>query len=86
MGGFVYLLPSKDVLVEVKLDLLVGDVDAELLEGVLLEVFKTKNVQDADVEAFLRFSANTERFQSQLKLKSHQSQLKAQTKTSTFSK
>lgn len=46
------------MLVEVKLDLLVGDVDAKLLEGVLLEVFETKNVQDADVQAFLSLPEN----------------------------
>lgn len=49
----IYLFPSKDVLVEVELDLLVGDVDAQLLKGVFLEVFKTKDVQDADVKAFV---------------------------------
>lgn len=36
------------MLVEVKLDLLVGDVDAELLERVLLEVLEAEDVQDAD--------------------------------------
>lgn len=41
------------MLVEVELDLLVGDVDAQLLKGVFLEVFKTKDVQDADVKAFV---------------------------------
>ena len=46
-----YLLPGEDVLVEVELDLLVGDVDAQLLEGVPLEVFKAEDVQDPYVEA-----------------------------------
>lgn len=48
------------MLVEVKLDLLVGNVDAELLERVLLEVFKTKYVQDADVKALVVLSAEDE--------------------------
>lgn len=48
------------MLVEVKLDLLVGNVDAELLEGVLLEVFKTKYVQDADVKALVVLSGEDE--------------------------
>lgn len=52
----LYLFPRKDVLVEVKLDLLVGNVDAELLKRVLLEVFKTKYVQDADVKALVVLS------------------------------
>lgn len=44
------------MLVEVKLDLLVGDVDAELLEGVLLEVLEAEDVQDADVQALVVLS------------------------------
>lgn len=51
-----YLFPSEYVLVEVELDLLVGDVDAELLERVLLEVLKTKDVQDANVQALVILS------------------------------
>lgn len=37
------------MLIEVELNLLVGDVNAELLERVALEVFKAEDVQDADV-------------------------------------
>lgn len=51
--GGRYLFPNEYVLVEVKLNLLIGDVDAELLERVLLEVLKTEDVQDADVEALV---------------------------------
>ena len=50
-GRRSYLLPGEDVLVEVELDLLVGDVDAQLLEGVPLEVLKAEDVKDPDVEA-----------------------------------
>lgn len=46
------------MLVEVKLDLLIGDVDAELLERVLLEVLKTEDVQDADVQALVILSGD----------------------------
>ena len=56
-GGGTHLLPGEYVLVEVKLDLLVGDVDAELLERVLLEVLETEDVQDADVQALVVFPA-----------------------------
>ena len=35
-------------LIEVKLQLLVGIVDAELLEGIQLEDLETEDVQDAD--------------------------------------
>lgn len=52
-GLSFYLFPSEYVLVEVKLDLLVGDVDAELLERVLLEVLEAEHVQDADVQALV---------------------------------
>lgn len=41
------------MLVEVKLDLLVCDVDAQLFKGVALEVFKSKDVQDSHVHAAL---------------------------------
>ena len=41
------------MLIEVELDLLVGNVDAELLEGVLLKVLKAKDVQDPNVQPFV---------------------------------
>ena len=41
------LLPGKDVLVEVELQLLVGRVDAHLLKAVVLKVLKARQVQDA---------------------------------------
>lgn len=49
----VYLLfPSEDVLVEEILDLLVGNVDAKLLEGVAASgtqmIFEAKNIQQAN--------------------------------------
>lgn len=64
VGSTFYLFPSKYVLVEVKLDLFVGNVDAELLERVLLEVLKTEYVQDADVQALVILSGGekNERF------------------------
>lgn len=52
----LHLFPSEYVLVEVKLDLLIGDVDAKLLEGVLLEVLEAEDVQDADVQALVFLS------------------------------
>lgn len=57
-GQGSHLFPSKYVLVEVKLDLLVGDVDAELLERVFLEVLKAEDVQDADVQALVLLSGS----------------------------
>ena len=42
------LLQSEDVMVEELVELLVGVVDAELLERVGLEVFEAEDVQDAD--------------------------------------
>lgn len=51
-----YLLPGEYVLVEVELDLFVGDVDAELLKRVPLEVLKAKDVQDANVQALVILS------------------------------
>lgn len=43
-----HLLQLKDVLVEVMLKSLVGEVDAELFEAVVLVVFKAEDVEDAD--------------------------------------
>ena len=40
------------MLVEKELDLLIGDVDAELLEGVAREVLETENVEQADRKRF----------------------------------
>ncbi len=36
------------MLVEIVLNLFVGDVNTQLLKGITTEVLKTKNVQDAD--------------------------------------
>ena len=45
LGHVLLLLPGEDVLVEKVLDLLVGDVDAQLLEAVAREVLEAENVQ-----------------------------------------
>ena len=46
---FVLLqLPAEDVLVEETLQLLVGNVDAQLLKAVVLKVLKAVNVKNAD--------------------------------------
>lgn len=49
IGHGTCLLPGKDVLVEVELKLLVGNVDAELFKRVAAEVLKTKDIQDPHV-------------------------------------
>lgn len=49
------------MLVEVKLDLLVCDVDAQLFKRVLLEVFKSKNVQDSHIHAALCSTSKEEK-------------------------
>ena len=43
------LLPRKNVLVEVILQLLVGHIDAKLLKAVVLKVLKAENVEDANL-------------------------------------
>ena len=40
-----YHFPSKDMLIEVILDLFIGYVDTELFKGIVWEVLKPKNVQ-----------------------------------------
>lgn len=44
----LYLLQLEDVFVEVVLEALVGKVDAELLETVVLIILEAKDIQDAD--------------------------------------
>lgn len=44
----LYLLQLEDVLVEVVLEALVGEVDAELLETVVLIILEAKDIQDSD--------------------------------------
>lgn len=58
--ALTHLLQLEDVLVEVVLQLLVGIVDAELLEAVPLEVLKAKDVQDPDGQALRRGEGGTE--------------------------
>lgn len=41
------------MLVEVELDLLIGNVDAELFKRILFEVFKTKDVKNPNVQPFV---------------------------------
>ncbi len=42
-----HLLHGEDLMVEVLLKLLVGQVDTQLLEAVLVKVLKTKNIQNS---------------------------------------
>ena len=48
LGLVLELLLAEDVCVELLLELLVGEVDAELLERVRLEVLEAEDVEDAD--------------------------------------
>ena len=48
LAGVLLLLEFKDVLVEVKLQCLIGVVDTELLEAVDLEVLEPEDVEDPD--------------------------------------
>ena len=43
-----HLFPLEDVLVELLLQALIGQVDAQLLKAVLLEALKAVDIQDAD--------------------------------------
>ena len=49
-----YLLALEDVLVELLLEALIGQIDAQLLEAVLLEALKAIDVQDANAAVGLR--------------------------------
>ena len=54
LGVKTHLFESEYVLVEVELDLLVCDIDAQLFKRVLFEVLKSKDVQDSHIHAALR--------------------------------
>lgn len=41
------------MLIEVELDLLVGNVDAELLKRIFLEVFKPKDIENPNVQSLI---------------------------------
>lgn len=56
-----HLFQSEDVLVKVELNLFVSDVDTQLLERVLLEVLKTKDVQDPYVHHALGRTSKTQK-------------------------
>lgn len=56
-----HLFQGKYVLVEIKLDLLICNVDAQLLKWVLLEVFKPKDVQDSHIHAALSGTSKKKR-------------------------
>ena len=47
-GGDADLLPLEDMLVELLLQALVGQVDAQLLKAVFLEALKAVDIQDAN--------------------------------------
>lgn len=49
------------MLVEVKLDLFVCDVDAQLFKRVLLKVFESKDVQDSHIHAALCSTSKEEK-------------------------
>lgn len=49
------------MLVEVKLNLFVGNVDAQLLKGVFLEVLKSKDVQDSHVHSTFHGTSKEEK-------------------------
>lgn len=51
IGVCSHLLQLEDVLGEVVLQLLVGVVDAKLLEAILFKVLKSKDVQDSNGQA-----------------------------------
>ncbi len=48
MASNVHLLPFEQMLVELLLQALIGQVDTQLLEAVLLEALKAIDVQDAN--------------------------------------
>lgn len=64
---FFYQFPSEYVLIEIVLKLLIGDVNAQLLETVHVKILKSKYVQNAN-RATLRTTPKIQSIQSRLQL------------------
>jgi len=48
-----YLFPGKDVLIEVELNLFIGNVDTELFKRILLEILKAKDIKNSNVQTLI---------------------------------
>lgn len=64
--GTPYLLQFEDVLVEVVLQALVGEVDAELLEAVVLVVLEPEDVEHPDGQDLRRTNAQKHIFKNKV--------------------
>ena len=56
MNYLAYLLPGEHILVEVKLELLVSNIDAELLKRIVLAILESKNVKNTNTVQLLTSS------------------------------
>ena len=57
---FSYLTNFEDMLVQVKLKIFIGQVDAELFKAVSLEIFKSKNVKHSNRKCLQNEEENDE--------------------------
>lgn len=64
--GTPYLLQFEDVLVEVVLQPLVGEVDAELFEAVVLVVLEAEDVQDSYRQNLVRKTDGLDSFKNEI--------------------
>lgn len=48
-----YLFPGKDMLIEVELNLFIGNVDAELFKRIFFEILKAKDIQNSNVQTII---------------------------------
>lgn len=52
-----YLFPGKDMLIEVELNLFIGNVDAELFKRIFFEILKAKDIQNSNVQTIVMSTA-----------------------------
>lgn len=48
-----YLFPRKDMLIEVELNLFIGNVDTELFKRIFFEILKAKDIKNSNVQTVI---------------------------------
>lgn len=48
-----YLFPGKNMLIEVELNLFIGNVDTELFKRIFFEILKAKDIKNSNVQTII---------------------------------
>lgn len=55
-----YLFPGKNMLIEVELNLFIGNVDTELFKRIFFEILKAKDIKNSNVQTIIVSTAKIE--------------------------